>query len=257
MTKEEIMEAIKRHHKIVEDAGYHVVMTSLVGSQNYGLDNDESDIDTFSFILPSFEELARGEPPKAGIIFSDDGHCNFKDIRTAFDLLRKTSPNSVEYFISKYKYYNPVYAPILKEYLKDGCDSKLWYMIHCNHQHMYNAIIGMAIQLTKRNMPAGKRFSHALRLEDMADHFRIGSTAGIILDMTTARKDLALRAKRDPNPGIYDELCVEVAEGLKEYFSDVKVEWQKEIEETGLIYIKEFEETIFKKYLTVLMEEHK
>ena len=59
-TKEEdeaILAAVRRHHEIVEQKGYFVVMTSLVGSQNYDLDTEASDIDTFSLILPTLEEL--------------------------------------------------------------------------------------------------------------------------------------------------------------------------------------------------------
>ena len=161
MTYEEIMRAVQHHHNLVESAGYYVVMTSLVGSQNYNLDTEKSDIDTYSFIFPSLTELATAELPKAGIIFAEDGHCNFKDIRIAINLLEKTSPNSVEYFTSKYKVYNPIFENLFQGYLNDNF--KLWHMIHCNYEHMLNAIAGMAHQLTKRNMPAGKRFSHAIR----------------------------------------------------------------------------------------------
>jgi hypothetical protein len=56
-------------------------------------------------------------------------------------------------------------------------------MIHCNYEHMLYAMAGMAHQLTKRNMPAGKRFSHALRLDDMYYHFMNSPNAMAVLDM--------------------------------------------------------------------------
>ena len=171
-TKEEdeaILAAVKRHHDVVAAKGYMVVITSLVGSQNYDLDHENSDIDTFSLVYPTLNDIAKAKEPYAGMFELKDGHCEVKDIRLALNLLRKTSPNSVEYFTSKYKIYNPIFESILKDYLDDN--NKLWNMIHCNYSHMLYAMAGMAHQLTKRNMPAGKRYSHALRLYSMSDIF--------------------------------------------------------------------------------------
>ena len=196
MTHEEIMRAVKYHHDLVESKGYFVIMTSLVGSQNYGLDHDNSDIDTYSLIYPSWDDFIHARDAKAGIIFAEDGHCNFKDMRVALNLLEKTSPNSVEYFTSKYKVYNPAFEQVLKRYLED--DDKLYKMIHCNFYHMLNAIAGMAHQLTKRNMPAGKRFSHALRLDNMVYHFFNSNEPRAILDLVwRGDRELALQAKLD------------------------------------------------------------
>ena len=254
-TKEEdeaILAAVKRHHKIVQEKGYLVVMTSLVGSQNYDLDTETSDIDTFSLILPTFEELADASAPKAGLIFADDGHCEFKDIRVALNLLQKTSPNSVEYFVSKYKVYNPLFENILHEYLDDN--TKMWTMLHCNYFHMLYAMAGMAHQLTKRNMPAGKRYSHALRLDDMIYHFLNSMNAGAVLDMRMGgSRDLALIAKKDKDPNneeAYDAQCMEIADNLdiaRDSF-ELTAE-QKQIQENGIKLIKELQNKLFKKYL--------
>ena len=43
-----VMAMVVRHHEEVMNKGYLVVMTSLVGSQNYDLDHEGSDVDTFS-----------------------------------------------------------------------------------------------------------------------------------------------------------------------------------------------------------------
>ena len=250
--EQEIMLAVQYHHDLVESKGYHVVMTSLVGSQNYNLDTEASDIDTFSFIFPSLEDLARAESPKAGIIFAEDGHCNFKDIRVALGLLKKTSPNSLEYFVSKYKVYNPVYKDILNEYLDN--DTVLWSMIHCNYKHMLDAIAGMANQLTKRNMPAGKRFSHALRLDNMIYHFFNSNEPRNVLDlMWRGDRELALQAKLDKNEEndtFYNSECNQIARKLSIYSNTWNTDdLHKQIEETGLKLINKFQMELFQKYL--------
>ena len=54
---ERIIAAVWRHHNAVAHKGYLVVMTSLVGSQNYDLDHENSDIDTFSLVYPPLQDL--------------------------------------------------------------------------------------------------------------------------------------------------------------------------------------------------------
>lgn len=249
---EAILAAVKRHHELVASKGYFVVMISLIGSQNYDLDTEDSDIDTFSLIFPSLRELAHAEEPKAGLIFAPDGHCNFKDIRVALNLLRKTSPNSVEYFASKYKIYNPKFQAILSEYLDKN--ERLWTMIHCNYNHMLYAMAGMAHQLTKRNMPAGKRFAHALRLDDMLYHFFNSHNAGAILEMRPGGdRDLALAAKNDKdknNEENYNRECEEIAEKLDRYKDSFKMDDQiRSTQEGGLVLIDGFQWSLFNKYL--------
>jgi hypothetical protein len=246
-----ILEAVKHHHDEVAAKCYLVVMTSLVGSQNYDLDDDNSDIDTFSLVFPPLRDLANArEPFAACYISSDEGHCEVKDIRLALNLLRKTSPNSVEYFTSKYKIYNPIFETILKEYLDDN--SKMWHMVHCNYEHMLYAMAGMAHQLTKRNMPAGKRFSHALRLDDMYYHFVNSVNAGAVLDLRAGGdRELALAAKRDEeHDEEYNEQCEQIAarlDTIKDNF--ILSEEQENIQQIGLAMIDSLQWKLFKKYL--------
>lgn len=255
---EAILAAVKHHHDEVIAQGYIVVMTSLVGSQNYDLDDSNSDIDTFSFIYPSLDDLAMAKPPFATCFKAKDGgHCEVKDIRLALNLLKKTSPNSVEYFASKYKIYNPAFEDILKEYLEDN--TKLWNMLHCNYEHMLYAMAGMAHQLTKRNMPAGKRFSHALRLDDMLYHFFNSSNASAVLDMRAGGdRDLAMIAKRDQNSEndkAYNNECEQIAAKLDTYKENFVVTNEtKEIEKQGLKLINQFQYKLFAKYLMETIE---
>lgn len=249
---EAILTAVRRHHNKVAAKGYMIVMTSLVGSQNYDLDDKHSDIDTFSLVYPSLNDLAKAKEPYAGCFDADDGHCEIKDIRIALNLLRKTSPNSVEYFLSKYKIYNPAFEPILKEYLDDN--AKLWNMAHCNYSHMLYAMAGMAHQLTKRNMPAGKRFSHALRLDDMFYHFINSHNAQAILEMRMGgNRDLALSAKRDTNPEHeqnFNSECESIANILDLHKSNFKLtEEIQRIEQLGMALIDSFQWKLFKQYL--------
>ena len=96
MNKYEIMRAVKEHHEYVakmpEMSVYaQPVMTVLIGSQNYGLDTENSDIDTFTFVIPSLFSLAINKKEFRGEFEVKDGKCMYKDFRDALNLLKKTS----------------------------------------------------------------------------------------------------------------------------------------------------------------------
>ena len=182
----------------------------------------------------------------------EGGHCEVKDMRLALNLLKKTSPNSVEYFTSKYKVYNPLFENVLKEYLDDN--AKLWHMVHCNYEHMLYAMAGMAHQLTKRNMPAGKRFAHALRLDDMYYHFMNSPNASAVLELRMGGdRELALAAKlnTDKEKDLeYDDQTEQIASRMDRYKeSFVKDKTVELVEEKGMALINSFQWKLFKKYL--------
>ena len=249
---EAIFAAVKRHHDAVAAKGYLVVMTSLFGSQNYDLDHANSDIDTFSFVYPSLNDIANAKEPCATMFELKDGHCEIKDIRLALNLLKKTSPNSAEYFISKYKIYNPVFAPILKEYLDDN--TRMWNMVHCNYSHMITAIVGMSAQLSKRNLTAGKRFAHTLRMDNMYDAFMNSPNAGALLDLRPlGDRELALMAKLDTNTEHdidYNNQCDIIIDKLYNYKLNFDInEKQLQTEQFGRALIDSLQWKLFKKYL--------
>ena len=253
LNHEEILERVRAHHQLVEDLGFTVVMTSLVGSQNYGLADDTSDIDTYSFVLPSFEQLATAEEPDTDVVEADDGLCNIKDIRLALNLLQKTSPNSIEYFTSKYQVYNPKFESVLKEYLEDKVI--LYDMIHANTYHMLSAMAGMARQLVKRNMPAGKRCAHALRLQNMLFYYFTSKDPYKVLDMR-GDEQIVLAMKRDTNTEndeSYNKTCIEVAEEMELFRDNLNLSKESiDTEECGKMTIVFFQKRILAKYLEEL-----
>jgi len=247
----DIMQAVKAHHEFIKAHGHEVVMTMLIGSQNYLLDNANSDIDTFTFILPSERDLYLGREPMSGEIEVEDGKCMYKDIRLALNLLKKTSPNSLECFTSKYRYYEPKYASILTKYLDN--ENTLNKMVHCNYEHMLYAMAGMAHQLTKRNMPAGKRYSHALRLYSMKDNFLDFVETNQLLKLLPRDYEKALHAKRDTlesHDAYYNNGCVSIANILddcRDKFKKTPIQHAIEVE--GLKLIEEMQQELMHYYM--------
>jgi len=249
------MKELKEHHEFIKSLGYEVVMTVLIGSQNYRLDNNNSDYDTFTFILPSERDLYLGHDPISGEVEVANGKCMYKDIRLALNLLKKTSPNSLECFVSKFHYYEPKYVSILTKYLDN--ENTLNKMSHCNYEHMLYAMAGMAHQLTKRNMSAGKRYSHALRLYSMKDNFLNFTDTFQLLKLLPRDYQEALHAKRDTmesHDAYYNDGCASIASILddcRDRFKKTPIQHAIEVE--GLKLIEEMQQELMHYYIKYIL----
>lgn len=211
-----IRDALTIHHYAVAK-DYDAVMTVLVGSQNYGLDTEKSDFDTFTFVLPTLRDIATLCDPVSTTREDEYGHINIKDIRLALNLLKKTSPNSVECFASPNRIIDAGYYDLIMQLLSNP------YNLRCDTHHMMMAIGGMAHQLSKRNMTPGKRLSHLLRMHCMVhNYFRIDSD---ILSLFEDERKLALRAKLDPENPKWEKLIAEYAAIVEEEVKNVDIHY--------------------------------
>ena len=217
-----IREVLMKHHEAVRSFGQKPIMTVLVGSQNYGLATEKSDYDTFTFILPKAEDIATLKDPVSTTCEDENGHINIKDIRLALNLLKKTNPNSVECFASKYYIVEHEFEDLIEA-------TRAPVLLRCDTLHMMSAIGGMARQLTKRNMSPGKRLSHILRMHCMVyNYFDIKKD---ILFLTEEEQKLAMKAKLDPDNPKWDGLCDEYGEYVQDAIANVNLDYFKDIEQ--------------------------
>ena len=111
-TDEWIMEKVKEHYN--EALQYfpenQIVGIFLQGSQNYGLDTPNSDIDTKLVVLPSLEDIALNKKAVSTThIRENDEHIDFKDLRLMLQTFKKQNLNFLEILFTKYKIVNPTY----------------------------------------------------------------------------------------------------------------------------------------------------
>ena len=105
----EILAEVKRQ---VPDPEQRIICLSLYGSQNYKLNSETSDIDTECFIFPTVEDFIFNKNMFSTCVNTEYGTCHIKDVRAAFNELRKSSPNMLELFASPYMIINKEYAHI-------------------------------------------------------------------------------------------------------------------------------------------------
>ena len=107
-----IMDRVQQHYN---DALEHfpedrIVCLVLQGSQNYGLDTLNSDIDTKLIICPTFRDLAMNKQPiSTTYIRANEEHIDFKDVRLYCQTFRKANSNFLEILFSPYAIINPLY----------------------------------------------------------------------------------------------------------------------------------------------------
>ena len=95
---------------------YNVIFYSLKGSQNYGLDTESSDVDSYFVVMPKMEDLALSRPPISTSLLIDaekNEYAEIKDVRVFFKDLRDAKPTALEVVFSDWftivdsKYHDP------------------------------------------------------------------------------------------------------------------------------------------------------
>ena len=80
------------------------------GSGNYGMDYEDSDVDTKLVIAPTLKELAMNTKEVSTThIRANDEHIDFKDLRLYLQIFRKQNMNFLEILFTPYYIINPMY----------------------------------------------------------------------------------------------------------------------------------------------------
>lgn len=142
MTREERIErGMASHWQYAVDlyGADRIVGLFLQGSQNYGLDDEESDIDTKLLVIPTLEEVIFNKQPISTThILENDEHMDAKDIRLYFQCFRKGSPNFLEIMFTEFYILNLEYADLWQSVVKMRED-----IAHLNPLVAAKAMMGM------------------------------------------------------------------------------------------------------------------
>lgn len=125
MTEEErkkhIKTRLKAHYEHIKSLGYEVVGIFLQGSQNYNLDIYEkdymSDVDTKCLVLPTLENLIKGNQMTSTKYDFEGEQIDVKDIRVMMEMWKKQNQSYLEILYTDYKIINPKYKSYMKAIL--------------------------------------------------------------------------------------------------------------------------------------------
>ena len=109
------MDAMTVNNRLIEhwnyaNKDYNIWFLALYGSQNYGLDTNNSDVDTKGLIIPSFKQFARSESTINSVIVTDrDEHVEVKDCYSMINNFWKQNINFLEILFGEHVILNEDY----------------------------------------------------------------------------------------------------------------------------------------------------
>jgi hypothetical protein len=140
--QDKINKRLKSDFKFLEEKGFEVVGVFLQGSQNYGLDTEQSDIDTKAIVLPTFEDFINNKQAVSEtLVLESNEHIDVKDIRIMFDVLKKSNINFLEILFTKHRLLNKKYSALLAPLFINNERLTQWHK-----KALYNSISGMTQQ---------------------------------------------------------------------------------------------------------------
>lgn len=114
MKDDNIFKELSNYKKILEEKGYQVIYIGLYGSQNYNLDDEESDIDAKAIILPTLHDIIFRKVTST-TIECKKGNIDVKDLLTFYDVIKKGNFSYIEAINTKYsigdKYIKELFKP--------------------------------------------------------------------------------------------------------------------------------------------------
>ena len=175
---------VEEHYEFVtkkgKEQGYSVIATCLIGSQNYGLDTPDSDVDTISIVVPNFEAICCGRPKIDHTYdFEDGGKAKVRDYRSfALNDLKKSCFTNTEALYSVKVVVNPTFSQVWN-FLMENRE----IVMRADYEATVRSMLGYVASMESRFQKEGfsgyredlgmnpKMFMHAVRAYDWLGKF--------------------------------------------------------------------------------------
>lgn len=179
---------------------HETFVVTVTGSQNYGLDDENSDIDTKSYVFPNFQEIAEGSQLLSEeLMYQDGSHNVVKDVRLLTPMLEKCNINFVESLFTDYYKVNPLY----EKYWNALLDYK-YKIAEYDREKMAMSAYGCLLVQDKKVQKAsekgevnGKALSNVLRMHYFIIHYLNGNSFDICIKPFKDDRDRLMRIKRN------------------------------------------------------------
>lgn len=236
MKDKEIFKELGNYKKILQEKGYKVLYIGLYGSQNYNLDDEQSDIDVKAIILPSLHNIIFRKTTST-TIECEKGNIDVKDLITFYEVIKKGNFSYIESIQTQYS--------IGDKYIKE-----LFSQFKVNKKSVLGAMYEKRKALTHLYPSKVEEFEkwgydpkqhhHILRLYDLLNYNLINNAdlSYLVYENNTPRQQELINYKRNKNniaKNIVEEdsdLIIEEARNLIDYnYSYEVINIDKEINE--------------------------
>ena len=165
-----------------------IVALVLQGSQNYGLDMENSDVDSKLVLVPTFKDIAMARKPISTThVMENDEHIDFKDVRLFVQLFKKMNLNFLEVLFTKYYILNPTYAyqwrrlltykEEIAHYNPVAAVTTAWGMAKEKHRNLTHEFPSRIDWINKFGYDP-KQLTHLLRFEEYTERYMAGESVG-------------------------------------------------------------------------------
>lgn len=163
----------------------------LYGSQNYGIDTEDSDVDTKAILIPTLEDLCLKTPVSKEVHLPNGEHCEVKDIREMVKNFRKQNINFLEILFTKYKLINLRYKNTWYKYFISQREEIARYDV----QKGILSTAYQAIHTIKQGPMDNKKISNGLRLQAFINLYKAGSPYESCLYLNDAEREILKNIK--------------------------------------------------------------
>lgn len=219
MDKTKIMETLIQYKTLLIEKGYNVLYIGLYGSQNYGLDDNSSDIDARAIVLPSLNDLIFRRSISTVIEVPGVGAVDVKDLVTYYSVIKKGNPAFIEPLSSEY-------------WIGNGTVRVLFNSIPANPKAVFGMMLEKQKALTHKYPSKEREFElfgydpkqlhHIIRLYDILVKNKEDGKKyidNVCLTYTGASKEIMLGVKR--NDLITGPITKEEAEKIAEKYIEL------------------------------------
>lgn len=215
--KQEIFKELSNYKKILEEKGYNVIYIGLYGSQNYNLDDEESDIDAKAIILPTLHDIIFRKVTST-TVECEKGNIDVKDLLTFYDVIKKGNFSYIESIQTEYS--------IGDKYIKN-----LFSQFKVNKKSVLGAMYEKRKALTHQYPSKTKEFEmwgfdpkqhhHILRLYDLLSYDAINNENKSYLKYEdNSRREKLIKYKRNKD---------NIAKSIIEEESDLIIERARQL----------------------------
>ena len=207
---------------IVEYPEEALVGVWLFGSQNYGMDGPDSDIDAKAIYVPSIEQMVNLKEPVSRIIETPTGNIEVKDVRSMWKMWKKQNINFLEILYTDFYLTNAGYTDKWEEVLRIA-DRISQY----NPVYTFNSIRGQTLNTLKYQEITGKKVANAARFIDFLRKYSQEIDYRTCIKVSPAFKEKWLPIKL-ANEVIYknDPMVIELLENLEEIYIEGFERWK-------------------------------
>lgn len=173
------------------------------GSANYGLDTEDSDVDTIVLVAPSIDDVVECARPISRIVVTDEGeHIDIKDFRLFIGELRKMNPGVLEVLFTKFFKVNKDFDKYIM-ILRDNNEIIAQYDRHRLVNNIYNmgrqAYERLEVRTPRTENIINdygynpKNLYHLIRMEKMLKRYITRKSFGYCLDCSRDADHLAAK----------------------------------------------------------------